>query len=423
MNLNVPDAPNKRIVIVGAGFGGLTLAKDLLDTGLQIVLLDKHNYHQFAPLLYQVATSGLEPTAIAFPIRKINNKHDDFFFRMCEVVKINHDKKYVQTSVGLISYDYLVLAAGCSTNYFGIESIASNALPLKSVGQALTIRNHILAKMEQAAREDNIDIQKALMSVVIVGGGPTGVELAGAVAALRNDIFPRDYPQMDFSRMNISLISASSRLLETFDPKLSQRAKDDLVNMRVDVLLDKSVSGYDGSVVTCKGGEKYDSHTMIWASGVIANRIDGIDDEYIGRGRRIKVDKFNRAEFSDSVFVIGDAALMCCEGYPSGHPQVVQVAIQQAKRLARNIILMEQSKTPCEFNYFDKGSMATIGRNRAVVELKGLQFGGFIAWLLWVFIHLLYVVGAHNKITVLTDWCWSYITYDRPLRTIINHND
>lgn len=422
MNLNIPnpEGDRKRIVVVGGGFAGITLVKSLITVGAQIVLLDKNNFHQFPPLLYQVATSGLEPTAIAFPIRKIFRNRQNFYFRMCSVTEINTQKQEVYTSEGSISYDYLVLSAGTTTNYFGNSNIATNALPLKSVQEALSIRNHLLTKMEKAAQNNDEERRKTLMSVAIVGGGPTGVELAGALAELRNHIFPSDYPQMDFSEMKIFLVSASPRLLETFHPSLSERAYKDLVKLGVDLIVGEKVTDYKNNIVTYGIDEKELSvATLIWASGVVANCFKGFDSQLISRAGRIRVDGYNRVLGSTNIYAIGDIAIM--EG--KNHPQVAQVAIQQAKNVARNMNRERKNKPQREFHYFDKGSMATIGRNSAIAEVKNLRFHGFIAWVLWLVIHLLYILGSHNKITVFIDWAWGYLTFDRPLRTIISNND
>ncbi|MCC8062042.1 MAG: NAD(P)/FAD-dependent oxidoreductase [Rikenellaceae bacterium] len=421
MDLNIPAPRNKRVVIVGGGFGGIAAGRVLTRHGeFQTVLVDRNNYHQFQPLLYQVATSGMEPTAISFPLRKVFRKGKDFHFRMAGVEAVDAARNILHTTAGDLHYDYLVLAAGTDTNYFGMESVARHALPLKSVGEALALRNRVLATMELAVRTADAAERAELLNFVVVGGGPTGVELAGALAELQRRIFPKDYPELDISAMKIYLLNAAPRLLEGFSEESSARALKDLERAGVRVVLGATVKDFDGHAVTYNDGESIPARTVIWASGVIANALDGISTEQLGRGRRVKVDEYNRMEGAENIFVIGDQCLLTSDPrYPNGHPQVAQVAIQQGKQVARNLLSSVAGKAPEPFRYKDKGSMATIGRNRAVAEIWGRHFGGFFAWALWLFVHLLFIIGVRNRLTVLFDWSWSYLTYDRPLRTII----
>lgn len=422
MDMNIPESSEKRVVIVGGGFGGVALARALCRKGkYQTVMVDRNNYHQFQPLLYQVATSGMEPTAISFPLRKVFRKGRDFHFRMAEVEAVERERNVMRTSAGDLHYDYLVLAAGTDTNYFGMESVERNAMPLKSVGEALALRNRVLAIMEQAVRTTDPKERVELLNFVVVGGGPTGVELAGALAELQRRIFPKDYPELNIAKtMKIYLVNAAPRLLEGFSEVSSARALKDLQRVGVEVVLDAKVSDYDGHRVSYNDGQQIPARTVVWASGVIANAVDGIPAEMLGRGRRIKVDEYNRMEGSENIFVIGDQCLQTNDArYPNGHPQVAQVAIQQGKRVAENLLRMARGEQPEPFSYKDKGSMATIGRNKAVAEIGGRNFGGFLAWALWLFVHLLFIIGVRNRLTVLFDWSWSYLTYDRPLRTII----
>lgn len=421
MDLNIPESSKKRVVIVGGGFGGVALARALTRSStFQTVLIDRNNYHQFQPLLYQVATSGMEPTAISFPLRKVFRKGKDFHFRMAEARAVEPERNVLRTSAGDLHYDYLVLAAGTDTNYYGMENVERHALPLKSVGEALALRNRVLAAMEQAVRTADPAERTELLNFVVVGGGPTGVELAGALAELQRRIFPKDYPELDIAAMKIYLLNAAPRLLEGFSEESSARALKDLRHSGVEVVLGTTVKDFDGHAVTYNDGESIPARTVIWASGVIANALDGISAEQLGRGRRVKVDEYNRMEGTENIFVIGDQCLLTSDPhYPNGHPQVAQVAIQQSRRVAENLLRTAAGQQPEPFAYKDKGSMATIGRNRAVAEIGGRHFGGFFAWALWLLVHLLFIIGVRNRLTVLFDWSWSYLTYDRPLRTII----
>lgn len=422
MDLNIRPSTSKRVVIVGGGFGGITLARALTrGGGFQTVLIDRNNYHQFQPLLYQVATSGMEPTAISFPMRKIFRKARDFHFRMAVVESVDSEKKELHTSAGVLRYDFLVLAAGTDTNYFGLENVERHALPLKSVSEALALRNRVLAVMEQAVRTPDKREQAELLNFVVVGGGPTGVELAGALAELQRRIFPKDYPDLDISKsMRIFLLNAAPRLLEGFSEDSSARALRDLRHDGVEVVLDATVRDFDGHTVFYNDGQSIPARTVVWASGVIANTMGGISPDQCGRGRRIKVDAYNRLPGSDSIFAIGDQCLQTDDPrYPGGHPQVAQVAIQQGRQVAANLHRNLRGEAPQPFRYNDKGSMATIGRNKAVAEIRGRHFGGFFAWALWLLVHLLFIIGVRNRLTVLFDWSWSYLTYDHPLRTII----
>lgn len=422
MDLNIPETSKKRVVIVGGGFGGVALARALCRQGkFQTVMVDRNNYHQFQPLLYQVATSGMEPTAISFPLRKVFRKGRNFHFRMAEARAVGPEQNILHTSAGDLHYDFLVLAAGTDTNYYGMENVERYALPLKSVGEALALRNRVLAIMEQAVRTADPAERMELLNFVVVGGGPTGVELAGALAELQRRIFPQDYPELNIARsMRIYLVNATGRLLDGFSEESSARALKDLRHSGVEVVLGATVKDFDGHTVYYNDGQSIPARMVVWASGVVANAMEGIPSEMLGRGRRIQVDAYNRMKGSENVFVIGDQCLQTDDPrYPNGHPQVAQVAIQQGKRLAKNLLRMADGQQLVPFSYRDKGSMATIGRNRAVAEIGGRHFGGFFAWALWLFVHLLFIIGVRNRLTVLFDWSWSYLTYDRPLRTII----
>lgn len=420
MNITPCEPGKKRVVIVGGGFAGLTLARRLVkDKSFQVVMVDKDNYHEFPPLIYQVATAGLEPTAVSYPLRKSFRKYHDFHFRMAKVLRIDAQKREVHTSVGPLAYDYLVLAAGTGTNYFGMKDIQANAMPLKSVAEALALRNRILEMLEHAVRLESAERRKPYLTFVISGGGPTGVELAGAMAELRNKIFPKDYPELDMKEMKIYLLDAGPRLLTAFSEESSARALKDLQEYGIEVLLDTPVKAYDGKTVR-HGGGQIESYTLVWASGVTATVIEGIGTGMLGHANRILVDGINRVSGVEHVFAIGDICLQSDDPkYPKGHPQLAPVAIQQAHQLAKNLSRLVRNERTEPFRYLDKGTMATIGRNQAVAEIKGRKFGGFVAWALWLFVHLMYLVGFRNRMVVMFGWAWSYFTYDHPLRSIL----
>lgn len=411
--LNIAPAKMGRVIVVGGGFGGLSVAQILFGNDLQVVIIDRNNYHQFQPLLYQVATSGLEPTAISFPIRGILRDYRDVHFRMATVTAVDTKANIVHTTIGDLSYDYLVLAAGADTNYFGNKNIEQNSLPLKSISEALALRNQIYRTMEAAIDIEDQEERQPYLNFVIVGGGPTGVELSGAVVELRNKILPRDYPGIDFTKMRVILMNAGGRLLDTFSEKSSEQTLLDLQAMGVEVMLNTKVTDYNDNTVYYNDGQALGTRNLVWASGVIANKIPGIEN--LGRGARITVNDYNLVDGLDNVYAVGDQAIMSS----SPHPQVAQVAMQQGQLVAKNILRHIRNQPQQPFKYIDKGSMATIGRNRAVVELKNLKLNGFIAWLMWLFVHLLFIIGVRNRFTVMWDWAWSYITREQPLRSII----
>lgn len=417
---NIPDKGNKkRIVIVGGGFGGLKIARKLNNNKYQVILLDKNNYHIFQPLLYQVATSGIEPSAISFPFRKIFRKHKDFHVRLCEVQNVIPESNQVETSIGSVDYDYLVIATGCKTNYFGNDQIAFDTMSLKTTAEALYNRNRVLESLENAQNCTDEEERKKLMTFIIVGGGATGIELAGALAEMRKFILPQDYPDLDTDKMHIILIDAAPRLLSAFSEKSSEEAKQHLIKMGVDVRLNMQVKNYKDQKLTLNDDIVLPSSNVYWVAGVKANSIAGFPQEAYGPGNRLKVDVYNRIGGYNTIFAIGDTALMITEQYPKGHPQVVQPAIQQATNLVKNIDRIENNAPLQPFKYNNKGSMATIGRNSAIVELKRLRFGGFFAWAVWLFIHLMSIVGVKNRLFIFLDWMWSYFTYDSSLRLII----
>ncbi|MGZ4042604.1 MAG: NAD(P)/FAD-dependent oxidoreductase [Bacteroidia bacterium] len=408
----------KKLVIIGAGFAGLRLAKALKNKNLEIWLIDKNNYHQFPPLLYQVATSGLEPSSISFPIRKIFQSKKNVHIRCTEVNSIDTQTKTVATSIGSLSFDYLVIATGATTNFFGNNIIEKNALPMKSVSEALYVRNRILENFEEALITSDGE-RKALLNIVIVGGGPTGVEISGALAEMKNHILPKDYPEIDFKTMNIYLVEAGPKTLAAFSEESSKKSKEYLEKLGVVVHTSTQVISYDGKEVELSSGKKILSRNLIWAAGIKGNNLAGLPPTTIARGNRITVNRFNQVTGFDNIFAIGDIAYMVEEKYPNGHPQVASVANMQADVLAKNLLLLLENKPMIEFVYKDRGNMATVGRGLAVVDLPRVKFHGFFAWLVWMFLHLMLILGVKNKLFVFVNWLWNYVTFDQSLRLII----
>ena len=418
--MNIPESNLPRIVIVGGGFAGVSLAKSLANKNVQVVILDKHNYHTFQPLLYQVSSAGLEPDSIAYPLRKIIKNHKTSFFRLAEVEQIYPEQNEIVTSIGALQYDYLVIATGTKTNFFGNKQIESFSMPMKKVPQALDIRSLILQNFEKATIATSKEERKALLNFVIVGGGPTGVELAGAIAELKKHIVPRDYPDLDTSDMQIHLLEGANRVLPPMSEHASKKAEQFLNRLGVQVHCNTFVNDYDGKLVTTNSDLKLESETLIWAAGVTGSPVKGLKAESLeDRSNRYKVNEFNLVEGTTNVFALGDIALMKTEAYPNGHPQVAQPAIQQGNLLGKNLIKHINNKQMKPFVYNDKGSMATIGRNKAVVDLKNFKFAGFFAWFVWMFIHLMALVGFRNRVIVFFNWSYNYINFDKAARLII----
>ena len=420
MKANIEHTDKKRIVIVGGGLGGLELAFKLVDDDYQVVLIDKNNYHQFPPLIYQVASGGLEPSSISFPFRRLFQGKKDFFFRMAKVESGNTDKKTINTTVGEIDYDYLVMAFGAKTNFFGNKDIEATTLPMKSVSEAMRLRNTILRNLELALTEEDPARKQALMNIVVVGGGASGVEIAGAVAEMKKNIIARDYPDLDSSQMHIYLVNAADRLLSAMDPVSSKRAERDLKELHVHIRQPQFATEYKDGILKTSAGLEIPTQTVIWVSGICANTVEGFPAESIGHAGRFLTDRFCRVKGVKDVYAIGDVSLVeGDEEYPLGHPQLAQVAMQQAKTVAKNFKAMSKGKELKPFKYKNLGVMATIGRNHAVAEISGKKFGGFPAWALWLVVHLRSILGVKNKTFILLNWVWNYINYKQSLRLIL----
>ncbi|WP_282068042.1 NAD(P)/FAD-dependent oxidoreductase [Olleya namhaensis] len=418
--MNIPKSSFPRIVIIGGGFAGIALAKKLSKQEVQVVLLDKHNYHTFQPLLYQVSTGGLEPDSIAYPIRKVLQDFPNFYFRLAKVSEIDTKKNTIQSNIGALKFDYLVVASGSKTNYFGNKSIEDNSMEMKTIPQSLNLRSLILENFEEALLTSDLNRRNALMSFVIVGAGPTGVELAGALAEIKKGILPKDYPDLDTRLAQINLVQSGDTILKTMSPNASKKAEDFLEQLGVNVWKNVRVTSYDGTTVTTDSDLTFESETVVWAAGVKGAAIKGLDaEQFVSRGNRILVNEFNQVKGIDNIFAIGDVAQMESESVPHGHPMMAQPAIQQGKLLGDNILKLLDKKPMTPFVYKDRGSMATIGRNKAVVDLPNFKFQGVFAWFVWMFVHLFSLVGFRNRTVVFINWVYNYIRFDREARLII----
>jgi len=419
MSVNIEKNDKKRVVIVGGGFGGLQLANQLKGSDYQVVLIDKNNYHQFPPLIYQVASAGMEPSSISFPFRKNFQRRRNFFFRMAELRGIYPDRKMIQTSIGKVNYDYLVLAAGATTNFFGNKHVQEAAMPMKTVSEAMGLQNAILANLERSITCASKQEQQELLNVVIVGGGATGVEIAGALSEMKRMVLPRDYPDLDPSLMNIYLVEAGNRLLSAMSSETSTTVESYLRKMGVNILLNKMVTDYADHKVMLADGSSISTRTFIWVSGIAAQPVGNLSPDKLGRGRRIKVDAFNQIEGMEGIFSIGDQCIMTAdEAYPNGHPQLAQVAIQQGKNLGKNLRRLAKGKEMKPFRYKNLGAMATVGKNKAVAEFSKVKMKGFMAWLMWLVVHLRSILGVRNKVVVLLNWVYNYFNYNQSLRMI-----
>lgn len=419
MSLSGMNNEKQKIVIVGGGFGGIELAKKLRNQNVDVTILDKHNYHTFQPLLYQVATGGLEADSIAFPIRKIFKGQENLTFRVTEVEKIVPEENKLLTTIGEIEYDHLVIATGSTSNFFGQTEIEQNAMPMKSIPEALNLRSLILQNLEAALIAKDKESKAKLLNFVIVGGGPTGVETAGAIAELKKHVLKNDYPELDIHKVNIYLIEGSPELLGPMSKQSQVKSQEFLEELGVTVFTETRVQSYDGHTLSLVDGRTILAATVIWSAGVKGVILNGLNTECTVRGNRLKVDSINRVECYQNIYAIGDVAAMFTEETPNGHPGVAPVAIQQGKLLAKNLTNIINGKPTVNFKYFDKGAMATVGRNRAVVDINKLHFQGIFAWFTWMFVHLMTLVGFRNKLVVFVNWVWSYFSYDRGTRLII----
>lgn len=418
--MNIPRTSFPRIVIIGGGFAGIALAKKLSKQEVQVVLLDKHNYHTFQPLLYQVSTGGLEPDSIAYPIRKILKDFPNFYFRLATVNEIDTNEGQVITDIGHLKFDYLVVASGSETNYFGNTEIEKYSMAMKTIPQSLNLRSLILENFEEALLTSDLNERNALMNFVIVGGGPTGVELAGALAEIKKGILPKDYPDLDTRLAQINIIQSSDCILKGMSEQASQKAEDFLEKLGVNIWKNIRVTNYDGKTVTTNTDLTFESATVVWAAGVKGATIKGLDaEEFVTRGNRLMVNEFNQIKNHKNIFAVGDIACLVSEEFPNGYPMMAQPAIQQGEQLGDNLLKLIEDKPMTPFVYKDKGAMATIGRNKAVVDLKRFKFQGVFAWYVWMFVHLFFLIGFRNRMVVFVNWVYNYVRFDREARLII----
>ena len=419
MSLNVPHTGQRRVVVVGGGFAGLKLVRRLSRLDCQVVLIDRNNYHQFQPLLYQVATSGLSPEDISFPFRRLFRRRRNVHFRMAELESVEPDRRRIETSAGSLTYDYLVLATGSETDFFGMDRIREAAMPMKTLRDALAIRNALLENLERATLIHSRVERQGLLNAVIVGGGPSGVELAGALAEMKRYIMPEDYPDLDVADINIYLIEAGTRLLASMSERSSDEACVQLRRMGVKVMLGTSVVDYEQGRVRFRDGSSIQTDNLIWTSGVTVEPVEGIDPLSVSRSGRIEVDDYSRVVGYHDIFVVGDAAMQRDADHPRGYPQLARVAIEQAEHLARNFAALFRRRPMKPFLYREYPVMATVGRNRAFAEFGKHRIGGFVAWVAWALLHVFSVLGVKNKANILIGWFWNYLTYDHPVRLIL----
>ncbi len=419
---NLPRTGQPRVVIIGCGFAGLRLAQKLRKDPVQVVVVDRNNYHNFQPLLYQVATGALEPDSIAYPIRKIFAGQQNFYFRMADVTRVVPERKLIETSVGEIAYDQLVFATGSLTNFFGMESIERNGMQIKSIPNALNVRSFLFQNFEKALLTQDPEARQALLNVVLVGGGPTGVELAGALAEMRNSVLPKDYPELDLKQMQIYLVEAGPATLGPMSAEAQTKSRAYLERMGVRVHLNTSIKRYEDCRAYFGDGpnDYFPTENLIWAAGVNGAAVEGLPDAAVTRNKRVSVNAWNQVEGFADIFAIGDVANLVTPETPKGYPMLAPVAQQQADQLAENLRRQRAGQPPQPFKYFNKGVMAIVSRNKAVVDLpNNWSFGGFFGWLTWLFIHLILLVGFRNKVVTLVDWAIQYFSADRALRLII----
>jgi NADH dehydrogenase len=418
---------NMKVVIIGGGFGGLQLAKRLNNVAdIEVLLIDQYNYHQFQPLFYQVATAGLDASNISFPLRKVFQHSKNVQIRLTKVEEIIPGEKKIRTTIGYFDYDKLVIATGADTNFFNNKNLEQKAFPMKSTTEALQVRHTLIQNLEEALEIKDKDDLETKLSIVVVGGGPTGVEVSGALAELRNNVLPKDYPELDFSLMKIYLVEGSPRTLAAMSVKSSAQSQKYLEHrLGVTVITETHVKDYDGTNIVLDNGTTIKAKTVIWAAGIKGNVPEGIKPELIVRGNRIKVDRTNKVLGFDDIYVIGDVAYMETPKYPKGHPQVANVAINQAKNLAVNLKrqVTGNKHYQDDFEYHDKGSLATVGRNLAVVDIPKpkLHFGGFFAWIIWMVLHLVLILGVKNRLQIFINWAYKYFTHDQSLRLLFKN--
>ena len=408
-----------KIVIIGAGFGGISIAKSFKNKPVNVLLIDKHNYHNFQPLMYQIATGGLEPDSIAYPVRRIFRNQANFSFRMANVISVNTESNLLHTTIGDVAYDYLVIATGSTNNYFNFEPVKQKLLTLKSIPDALNIRSYIYQNLEKALVEQEKRPIEDIINIAIIGGGPAGIELAGALAEMKHYVLPKDFPDLDLSKMEINLYEAAPKLLGAMSEDSSKMSLKYLIRLGVNVHLNSKVEAYDGTKLSLEDGSNFITDTVIWTAGVKASPIDGLSKEVITGGNRILVNEYNQIDTTENVFAIGDVAACVTPENPKGLPMLAPVAQQQGKLLSKNLIKLINKKPMTPFVYKDRGVMATIGRKKAVVDLPKWKFQGTFAWLVWMFIHIMSLVGFRNKFVAFYDWMSNYFTYDKPLGLII----
>ncbi|MDD4033367.1 MAG: NAD(P)/FAD-dependent oxidoreductase [Bacteroidales bacterium] len=408
----------KKIIVVGGGFAGIQLVRKLDRKLFDVLLIDKINHHQFQPLFYQVATSQIEPSSISFPLRNIFRRYDHVQIRLAEVFSVDQDKRKVFTDIGTFDYDYLVLAMGCKTNFFGNPNIEKYALALKTTYDAITIRNHILQTFENIISADEVE-KKLYLNLVIVGAGPTGVELSGAFAEIKRNVLPKDYHGIDFSKLKILLVDGGKSPLNNMSALSKSASKKYLEEMGVTLYSETFVKDYDGNTLTLSNGNRINTKTVIWVAGVTGNTLKGLSEDILAPGNRIKVDRMNRVFKSKDIFAVGDIAYMQTPKYPGGHPQLANVAIHQAKLLASNLKCLIQNKNTVDFEYKDLGSMATIGKFKAVADFPFLHIHGYFAWFVWMFLHLMLILSVRNKLIIFINWAWAFVTKDTSLRLIL----
>ncbi len=411
----------KKVIVIGGGFAGVQFIRNLDENIFEVLLIDKLNHHQFQPLFYQVATSQIEPSSISFPLRNIFKSKKNVQVRLAEVLSLISDQNKIITSIGEFDYDYLIIAIGCKTNFYGNSNIEDNSFTLKTTYDAISVRNHIILTFERiiSATEDE---KEALLNLVIVGAGPTGVELTGALAEIKKHILPKDYPRIDFSRFKIILVEGSKNTLNAMSDNSKAASRKYLEQMGVKIYTETFVKNYDGETLTFQDGDSIKSKTVIWAAGITGNTLGNIPPENLVAGNRLIVDRINKVRWAENIFALGDIAYMETPVYPKAHPQVANVAINQAKNLAKNLKNLERGRPTKEFEYKDRGSMATIGTHKAVVDLPYVKFSGYFAWVIWMFLHLMLILSVKNRLIIFINWAWAYISKDTSLRLILTQN-